>query len=83
MSNTTLLTQEARPFRIVTHGNIQDNKNHNIWKNCAVYWIALSMSNGIETRRIRTSLKTKDIAVARRRRDRIIRQILAEPPVAV
>lgn len=50
------------------------NKNHNLYTNgpSAVWWCSLTVWDGIIQKRLRFSLKTKDIKKARELRDKII-----------
>lgn len=46
--------------------------NHNLWNNRGVWTLTMSLTDGVTSKRYRVSLKTKDVSVARRRRDRIL-----------
>ena len=49
------------------------NPNHHLWNNNGVWWIHLTIHLPDFTKhRLRRSLKTSDIAAARRRRDRYL-----------
>ncbi len=52
------------------------NRNHHIWINGEIWWCNITIHHGDGTsERRRFSLKTKDVEVARRRRDNIFRDI--------
>jgi hypothetical protein len=49
------------------------NPNHHLWNNHGVWWIHYTvLIDGAWQQRVRRSLGTKDRAVARRKRDRIL-----------
>jgi len=50
----------------------QRNLNHHIWNNNGVWWIHLTLHIGYTKLRIRRSLGTRDLSVARARRDELI-----------
>lgn len=50
----------------------KDNPNHHIWLNRGVWWCHFTVHQNAESKRIRFSLKTTDVEVARKRRDKII-----------
>lgn len=52
-------------------------KNRNLWRNGGAWWISITLVNELGNRSIRRrfSLKTRDIEVARVRRDKIIAAI--------
>lgn len=60
---------------IIKKSSVIRNKNHNIYPNgpSAVWWCYLTVSDGVTQKRLRFSLKTKDIKKARARRDSIIK----------
>ena len=50
------------------------NRNHHLWNNNGVWWIHLTMHlPGYTKRRVRRSMKTADVRIARRRRDLYLR----------
>jgi hypothetical protein len=56
------------------------NPNHHIWCNNGTYFVNVTVRlRGRGTLRLRKSLRTKDLAEARRRRDRLFESIRAEP----
>ena len=58
------------------------NPNHHIWNNNGTYWLNASIIiRGIIQERIRESLKTKDIKIARRRREQRFSQIASQSGV--
>jgi uncharacterized protein (DUF1684 family) len=46
--------------------------NHHLWRNGRLWWIAFTVHRGHLQERVRFSLKTDDVAEARRRRDRAL-----------
>ena len=51
------------------------NSDHHLWKNRRRFWIAfVVIRDGYRQERIRRSLGTENIAVARRRRDALLRE---------
>jgi hypothetical protein len=54
--------------------------NHHLWKNGRMWWIAFTIHTADwRKRRLRFSLRTSDIAEARRRRDHVLRSYEAAP----
>ncbi len=47
--------------------------NHHLWKNGGRWWIAFTAHAGVAQERVRFSLGTTDVAVARARRDAVLR----------
>jgi hypothetical protein len=59
------------------------NENHHLWNNRGVWWCHLTIHQSDGTaKRMRFSLKTRDIEKARTRRDRIFHQLSAMPHYA-
>jgi hypothetical protein len=46
--------------------------NHHLWQNGRLWWIAFTVHRGFRQDRIRLSLGTDDVAVARQRRDEML-----------
>jgi uncharacterized protein (DUF1684 family) len=46
--------------------------NHHLWRNGRLWWIAFTVHRGHLQERVRFSLQTADVAVARRRRDQFL-----------
>lgn len=47
-----------------------ENPNHHLWKNHETWWIHYTLSlDSLRARRVRRSLRTKDVGEARRLRD--------------
>jgi hypothetical protein len=46
--------------------------NHHLWRNGRLWWIAFTVHRGYRQERVRFSLQTADVAVARRRRDQFL-----------
>jgi hypothetical protein len=56
--------------------------NHHLWRNGRLWWIAFTViHDGWRQERVRHSLKTADLAEARRRRDAILGGLAAAPVV--
>jgi len=50
-----------------------DNRNHHLWNNHGTWWIHYTLDlDGLRARRVRRSLKTKEVAVARALRDHFL-----------
>jgi hypothetical protein len=45
--------------------------NHHLWRNGRLWWIAFTVHHGHLQERLRFSLRTDDVAVARRKRDEV------------
>jgi hypothetical protein len=59
------------------------NENHHLWNNRGVWWCHLTIHQSDGTaKRMRFSLKTRDIEKARTRRDRIFHQLSEMPHCA-
>lgn len=51
----------------------QDNENHHLWNNNGTYWCHFTLkSDAGAKKRVRRSLKTSDLAKARRCRDKLL-----------
>jgi hypothetical protein len=46
--------------------------NHHLWRNGRLWWIAFTVHRGHQQDRVRRSLGTDNLWVARRRRDRVL-----------
>lgn len=54
-------------------GDFQANPDHHLWRNGRNWWIAFTvLYHGWRQHRVRRSLRTTDVAEARRRRDAIL-----------
>ena len=63
---------------------MEPNRNHHIWCNNGTYFIHLTlMWQGRLKRRLRLSLKTRNVAEARRRRDRVLSTLRARPELTL
>ena len=52
------------------------NPNHHLWNNNGTWYVAYTVQTSPFTaERVRASLKTRSLAVARRRRDRLFREV--------
>jgi len=62
--------------RLVTRvrGN---NPNHHLFNNNGTWWLQVTLHNGPFSERIRQSLKTRDLAEARRKRDTLFARLSA------
>ncbi len=59
------------------------NPNHHLWNNRGVWWCHLTVHKSDATaERLRFSLKTHDVDLARRRRDRIFDDIAKHSNIA-
>ena len=55
---------------------------HHLWRNRRTWWIAFTIVlDGYRQERIRQSLGTRDLGVARERRDALLREYAARPSV--
>lgn len=58
--------------------------NHHLWRNRARWWVAFTVIvDGYRQVRIRRSLATTDVEVARRRRDALIDEYRVRPGVTL
>jgi hypothetical protein len=62
--------REAAPE--TTRSQKERNPDHHIWCNNGTYFVHLTLLRGQGRYRLRKSLKTKDVAEARKRRDRMV-----------
>ena len=46
--------------------------NHHLWRNGRLWWIAFTVHRGYQQERVRLSLGTDNVWLARRRRDRVL-----------
>ena len=55
-----------------------ENPNHHLWRNHGTWWLHYTvLVDGVRQRRVRRSLHTRDLQVARRRRDRFFSGVQA------
>ena len=74
MNNSVLANTEETALRID-----ESNLNHHLWNNNGTWWIHYTRHLPDYTvQRVRHSLRTKDRAAARLRRDRIIEALFEE-----
>jgi hypothetical protein len=60
------------------------NPNHHLWRNGRLWWVAFTVIyDGWRQERIRRSLGTADLEVARRRRDDLFQQYALAPNAEV
>lgn len=52
----------------------RSDDNHHLWRNGRFWWVAFVALDGVRQIRVRQSLKTDDVHVARARRDALIRE---------
>lgn len=58
--------------------------DHHLWLNCGVWWAAFTIHlPPFRKRRVRCSLKTRDVAVARRQRDRLFQEYTATEGISL
>ena len=58
--------------------------DHHLWKNGRLYWVAFTVHlPGWRKERVRCSLGTADVALARRRRDALFERMAGQPGVAL
>jgi hypothetical protein len=51
---------------------VATDPDHHLWRNGRLWWVAFTvLEDGWRQRRVRLSLQTDDVAVARRRRDQL------------
>ncbi len=52
------------------------NPNHHLWNNNGTWYAAYTvLTSPVTAERVRSSLKTKDVAVARQRRDQLFQEV--------
>lgn len=49
----------------------EPDPNHHLWRNGRLWWVAFTVHRGHLQERLRFSLRTDDVVVARRRRDKL------------
>lgn len=55
---------------------VESNPNHHLWRNGRLWWAAVTvLHDGWRQERIRRSLRTDDVAEARRRRDALFAEL--------
>jgi hypothetical protein len=60
------------------------NPNHHLWRNGRLWWIAFTViHDGWRQERVRRSLRTADLDVARRRRDDLFQEYATIPSAEV
>ena len=60
------------------------NENHHLWRNRRTWWTAFTvLLDGHRQERIRRSRGTRDLALARMRRDAMMREYAARPGVSL
>jgi hypothetical protein len=53
----------------------RDDINHHLWRNGRLWWVAfVALADGVRQVRIRQSLKTDDVELARARRDALLEE---------
>jgi len=58
--------------------------NHHLWRNRRTWWIAFTiLHDGYRQERVRRSLGTRDVALARARRDELMQTYAAKPGVSL
>jgi hypothetical protein len=61
--------------RVQFHPASQANPDHHLWRNGRLFWVAFTVHlPGWQKERIRLSLGTSDLQLARRRRDEVLRR---------
>jgi hypothetical protein len=54
---------------------LRGDLNHHLWRNGRLWWVAfVALADGVRQVRIRQSLKTDDVEVARARRDALLEE---------
>ena len=58
--------------------------NHHLWRNRRTWWVAFTVVlDGSRQERVRRSLGTRDLEIARARRDELLRDYAARPSVTL
>lgn len=53
-----------------------NNPNHHLWNNNGTWYAAYTvLTSSVTAERVRTSLKTKDVATARQKRDHLLQEV--------
>ena len=66
----------VQPYPVLSMRTDTTNPNHHIWRNNGTWYAAYTvLTSPLTAERVRTSLKTKDVAVARQRRDKLLLEI--------
>jgi hypothetical protein len=75
--NKTIPTMQDRPT--LSRRRSTDNPNHNLWNNNGTWWLHYTCyPTAVTKERRRCSLRTRDLALARLRRDDILSRLAAE-----
>ena len=68
------------PIDATTELDSQPNPNHHIWNNNGTWFLHVTLLwNGRRKMRLRKSLGTKDVGIARRRRDHVLLLLDRQP----
>ena len=69
---------QVQPYPALSIRTDTRNPNHHLWNNNGTWYIAYTaLTSPVTAERVRTSLKTKDVAKARQKRDRLLREVAA------
>ena len=67
---------QVQPYPILSLRNDERNLNHHLWNNNGTWYIAYTvLSSPITTERVRHSLNTKCILIARKKRDSLFKEV--------
>ena len=66
----------ATAIRLASKARI-DNPNHHLTDNNGTWWCQITIHRGPFSKRLRFSLETRDLATARKRRDRVFSSLSA------
>ncbi len=66
----------AQPYPAPSLRTNSSNPNHHLWNNNGTWYVAYTVhTSPLTAERVRTSTKTRDVVVARQRRDQMIREV--------
>ena len=64
---------KTQPYPVPSLRTDPTNPNHHLWNNNGTWYIAYTaLTSPVTAERVRSSLKTRDVAHARQRRDQIL-----------
>ena len=67
---------QVQPYPVLSIRTDSSNPNHHLWLNNGTWFAAYTvLTSPLTAERIRTSLRTKDVSVARQRRDQLFQEV--------
>ena len=67
---------QVQPYPVLSIRTDTSNRDHHLFRNNGTWFIHYTIhTSPLTAERVRTSLKTKDVAVARQRRDKLLLEV--------